>query len=879
MLLSENRPEWPMAFFGVLRAGGVVVPVDADASAAEVANLAKASGARAVILSDEVRDRLGGALAAALDQRGQDPAVVDLAALFAPGPETPALPRLKADTLASVIFTSGTTGTPKGVMLTHRNFTSLTAKLTSVFDLKPAEGVLSVLPLHHTFEFTCGLLTPLAQGAEITYLGELTADALSDALRGGRITAMVGVPALWQTLHRRIEQDLEARGPWARELVHGIMSLNRELRDRTPINLGKLLFLPVHRRLGNVRFLVSGGSALPPEVLEAFQGLGFDLYEGYGLTEAAPVITVSRPGEGAKVGSVGQALPGLEVRISDPDGEGVGEVVARGPSVMQGYFGDTAATEATLEGGWLHTGDLGRLDADGNLYIVGRAKDVIVDAGGKNIYPDEIETLYGEHPYLLELCVVGLAETGSKGERVACLAVPDYEAGEQAGLSRDEVRAQVRAHFRDVGATLPLYRRIKVLHLWDGELPRTATRKVRRPMVVTELGRLERASRATGGKAPPPRREGAAWVTGLVAAVAQKQADQVRPEDKLVDDLGLDSLGLSELGAAVEEAGVRLPEGLEAELQGATVADLARIVAAAPRTSAKTPTKAPVAVGELELPEVVARLGTRALRLGQRAIYEQLLEVRVMGQEHLPTQGSVLVAANHSSHLDMGLVKHALGEQGDRLATLAARDYFFGTPLRRLYFGSFTNLLPMEREGSVRESLRLAGQALHRGHHLLIFPEGTRSTSGEMAPFLPSVGYLALQQKADVLPMYLGGTHDALPKGASLPKRMPLRVAIGPVIPVSVLAAATEGLGRQDTYRLATAIIEDAVCALRDARSKRTPAEIRAGLDGLGETRDARAQRAALDEAEGVAGADRTPDALPDDDAPAAAPHIEELDG
>ncbi len=461
LLAGENQPEWAAAFFGILQAGAVAVPVDAQLSAAEIANLARSSGSRVAILSERVDARLPG-LGEALAAGGAPARVVLLSEALA-GTREGAPPRVSSpDDVASLIFTSGTTGTPKGVLLTHRNFASLVAKLAGVFDLHPGDGLLSVLPLHHTFEFTCGLLVPLSRGAEVEYLDELTADTLGDALEEGHVTALIGVPALWSLLHRRITQELSARPGVVEQAFEALRKVNAQLRDRAGLNLGKLLFWPVHRKLGGrLRILISGGSALSPEVQQAFHEMGFDLYEGYGLTEAAPVLSVSAPGEaGPRGGNVGRPLPGIEIRIHEPDEGGVGEVLARGPNVMLGYFGggegapavDAAATSLGLQDGWLHTGDLGRLDAEGRLVLVGRRKDVIIDANGKNVYPDEIEDLFRAPDLVRELSVVGLPEPD--GEKVAMLIVPEYR-----DRDRTEVRRLCEEHLRKVSATLPFHKR------------------------------------------------------------------------------------------------------------------------------------------------------------------------------------------------------------------------------------------------------------------------------------------------------------------------------------------------------------------------------------------------------------------------------------
>ncbi|MBK6847914.1 MAG: AMP-binding protein [Proteobacteria bacterium] len=397
MLLCENRPEWAMCYFGVIDRGCTCVPVDKQASVAELVNLVRA-GEVAGILLGEGTTATATALRSALTAAGSGVAVWPLADALAPAsadaqqPEAAPRPRLQSDAVASLIFTSGTTGQPKGVMLTQRNFTAMTAELTSVFDLRPTDGLLSVLPLHHTFEFSAGLLLPLAHGAQITYLREMNGEALSGALRSGNITAIVGVPALWELLRRRLRSGVGEHGRWLETLLDRAVKGGGWLREHTPVNPGLLAFWPLHARLGGrLRYLISGGSPLADEVKRFFYGLGLPLLEGYGLTEASPVLTVTRPHQRPVWGSVGQPLPRIELRVLEPDARGVGEVLARGPTVMAGYYGNEGATSGALRDGWLHTGDLGYLDDERNLFLVGRSKDLIVDADGRNVYPDELE--------------------------------------------------------------------------------------------------------------------------------------------------------------------------------------------------------------------------------------------------------------------------------------------------------------------------------------------------------------------------------------------------------------------------------------------------------------------------------------------------------
>jgi long-chain acyl-CoA synthetase len=829
MLLSENRPEWPISYFGILRAGGTAVPVDSSLNESEVVNIARRSEARVLLLSEETAAEMPN-LAELLSQAGVATRVVSLAEAMSGDPQYPdhigpVRHTAAADDVASLIFTSGTTGTPKGVMLTHRNFASLIAKLAGTFAIGVGDGVLSVLPLHHTFEFSAGFLTPFSRGSEVTYIDELTSDKLGEVFETGRVSAMIGVPALWQLLHRKVTQEMASRPPLVEQALKTLMATHGELRNRSSLNLGKLLFWPVHRKFGGkIKFLVSGGSALPDDVHKAFHQLGFNIIEGYGLTEAAPVLAVSETNVNKRQpGTVGKALPGIELRILEPDNDGVGEVLARGPSIMAGYFGDKESTDAVLKEGWLYTGDLGRLDAEGRLYLVGRKKDVIIDANGKNVYPDELEEVYGDHAHIKELSIVGLPDEAG-GEKVACLCVPDY-----LERPREEVRRELEEHFRKKGHEMPFYRRVKVLRFTDMELPRTSSRKVKRKQVVEELKKLDRLV-ASGDKARERVQHAGTggvsdWLYPLIAEVVNRPLADIRPEAHLSGDLGVDSLMLTELSVALEQAGVPLPT-VNDLTHVQTVEDLRKLVLASGRkpsaeTRARDISREAAKHEELEIPvpEPLVTLGRHVVRLGQQAIFGGLFDVKVTGKPFIPQNRNFLVIANHTSHLDMGLVKLVLGEQGQRLTTIAARDYFFDTPLKRAYFENFTDLIPMDRHGSLRESLRMAGSALQQGYNLLIFPEGTRSVTGELLEFKPTLGYLSLTYNVDVLPIYLKGAYAALPKGSMLPKSRELEGHIGPVLKHEMLRAKTQGMSRSESYRYATSLAEDSIKALAAGRA------------------------------------------------------------
>ncbi|HEX8561186.1 MAG TPA: AMP-binding protein [Pyrinomonadaceae bacterium] len=825
LLVSHNAPEWGISYFGVLKAGATCVPVDPESQTDELLNFIRASGATGVIIgekADEQRPDLQEKLIAAglATRLWRYREVFELTDERSEGERVALLPqKVSPNTVASLIFTSGTTGQPKGVMLSHKNLTNMVSMLSSVFEMDTADGILSVLPLYHTFEFSTGFLTPLSRGTQITYLPDLNGEELARAIRNGHVTGMVGVPALWELLHRRIMSRLRERGEWVGSAAEALIKFNSRLRDKTPLNLGSVIFRPIHSGLGGrIRYLISGGSALNEKIKRDMHGLGFTILEGYGLTEASPVLTVTRPQNALNAASVGRPLPGVELRISDPDASGIGEVIARGPNVMLGYYQNEQATQSAIVGRWLHTGDLGRLDEDGNLYLVGRSKEIIVDTNGKNVYPDEVEELYKDSPYVKEIGVVGLPD--GIGEKVAALVVPDYD--HDIGLRRDEVQRRVENHFREVSSSLPFYKRVKSLYFADDELPRTATRKVKRREVVKIIQSLEESKRAgiTERTAPREQHHDADWLLGLVAQVSSRPRAQVSLDSRLAE-LGFDSLMFVELASAIEQAGGALvsPDTLNEVVD---VRELYSVVrrreTAANKRAAEARAEEDARESEKEIyvPTFLRASGNRVIDAAQRALYENVLHAHVEGQSNIPSHTNFIAATNHTSHLDTGLIKYALGEYGRDMVALAAADYFFDNRYKRAYMNNFTNIVPIERSGSLRQSLRHARSFLERGYPALIFPEGTRSMTGQMAEFKSGFAYLALNTRTGILPAYLWGTYEAFPKGSTFLKGREVGARIGRFLPPEELEGLTKGMPRAEAYRLVAALVRHEIENLRD---------------------------------------------------------------
>ena len=829
ILFSNNMPEWGMTYFGILKAGATAIPIDPASSVTEIIAFAKAGEASAIVVSPKLAGE-NPEIAEKLKEAGLEVAVWTFDEVFEIQTEIEETkrnallpPKVHSGAVASLIYTSGTTGTPKAVMLSHKNFVNMISMLSSVLDMDITDGVLSVLPMHHTFEFSAGFLTPFSNGTQITYLNELTAEDLSHTIENGHVTGMVGVPALWEMLHRRIKTRLRERGDWIADLADNVIEFNAWIRDNTPFNLGPIVFFPIHQGMGGkMRYLISGGSALSEKVQKDLHGLGFTVLEGYGLTESSPVLTVARPGNKLLRGSVGKPLPGVEVKIDSPDENGVGEVLARGQNVMLGYYNNEKATDAVLQDRWLKTGDLGKLDEDGNLYIVGRSKDVIIDSNGKNIYPDEIEDLYSKSSFIKEMSVVGLQDDDG-GEKIAALVVPDYEF--DIALTRSEANKKVEEHFREVSAGLPFFKRVKVLHITPFELPRTATRKVKRPEVVEMLQTLEdRAKSKTKTVVEAKGDDNALWIRKIVASVSNRPLSDVVMEDKLAD-LGFDSLMFVELQAAVEDAGGRVAspdtlsevQSVRELLTAVQRVDKSKKLADEPRVEEKKDEE------EIVIPSIVRRVGNAIVDFAQDTLYEGVLDTRTEGEANVPQHTNFIVAPNHTSHIDTGLVKKALGKDvAEQTVAVAAADYWFDTKYKRAYMNNFTTLVPIERTGSLRQSLRHVTQILNEGYNALIFPEGGRQESGQITEFKPIIGYLALNQKIGILPIYIWGTYDAFPKGTIIPKGSSIGAKIGAKVgkflEYDELAKMVEGVPNTEAYRLIAARVQHEIENMRDGK-------------------------------------------------------------
>ena len=485
-LLSPNRPEWAVGYFAVQLAGGVLVPLDVNLKAGELANILTRSRATALV-TDTTQRSVGESLEDLL------PAPVPLLRLDEPTVNEvlpisrwPGAKRGKDD-VALISFSSGTTGKPKGVMLTPGNLTSNAQAALALCDCGPEDVFLSILPLHHMFESTAGLLAPLITGAKVHYLASLNPRVLAETMHREEVTICLMVPALTRLMHKRI-MGTALSFDGLRKLVFRILFGISKAALIFGVRLGGTLFPQVKRRLSpRLRYFVTGGAALDPAIARDLLTLGIELVQGYGLTETSPVTHANRPGSGNRIGTVGPLLSGVEMRLEPVAGasEGEGEILIKGPNVMKGYFGDPELTAEVLRDGWFHTGDIGRVDADGYLTICGRSKNVIVAESGKNIYPEEVEEELAGSDLFKAACVVG-KKNPRGGEDVFAVVVlnPEAEFPEGESARKDTVRAEIN---RICGA-LADYKRVSDFIVWPGEeLPQTTTLKYKKEEIKAAL--------------------------------------------------------------------------------------------------------------------------------------------------------------------------------------------------------------------------------------------------------------------------------------------------------------------------------------------------------------------------------------------------------
>lgn len=482
-LTGKNSPEWAIGFLAILYAGAVVVPIDYQLSTPEIVNLIKAGDTTVAFVDEEkfgeIQKEFPDMPCFAL-AKGVGKYIYDIAP---PQGFTFQRPSVNVKSTAAILFTSGTTGIPKGVMLSHENFVSDCFLAQANLNISHEDVFYALLPIHHSYTMLAVFIESLSVGAELVFGKRMVVKQILSDLKEAKITMFLGVPMLFNKLLAGIMKGVKEKGVFVYAMIRTLMAISGGIKKLTGINPGKKLFhsLLDKASLSSIRICISGGGPLDPKVFRQYNELGIDFVQGYGLTETSPILTLN-PVEHYKETSVGKILPEVEMRIVDPNEDGIGEIVVRGPMVMQGYYKMPEETAQVLsQDGWLKTGDLGKLDNENYLYLAGRIKNLIVTEGGKNVYPEEIENEFQLYDEIDQILVRGYNPNGkSVAEEIEALVYPNQDWISQNHLEPHQVEARIQDIITEVNQKLRSYQKITRTHILREPLEMTTTKKLKR---------------------------------------------------------------------------------------------------------------------------------------------------------------------------------------------------------------------------------------------------------------------------------------------------------------------------------------------------------------------------------------------------------------
>jgi len=491
-VIGENRVQWAVSYLTMACFNYVVVPIDRNLSQNEILNVVHESDAEAVIFSQQYETVFTDTHASlrkvkhfitmdSVARNGKFFSMTELIRSASPAAVSD-LPKVDPSEMGIIIFTSGTLGRAKGVMLSQGNIAANLSAMLSVFPMYPSDRFLSVLPMHHTYECNCGMLCPLYAGSSVHFARGLK--TVTDDLQRVKATILLGVPLLYDKMFKRVHKGIQEKKAVAK-VLNPLIKITDTLQTVGWKGAKKAVFKELHHKFGgSIRYFIAGGAAPDPLVAKGLRDLGFNFIQGYGLTETSPILALNSPYD-FKDNAAGIPLPGVELKIQNPDAEGIGEVYAKGPNVMAGYYKNPAATAEVFDNGWFKTGDLGFIDADGFLHISGRKKNVIISKSGKNVFPEEIEDVLNRSPYIMESLVYG-EEDAKLGEIIAAQVVPDAEAfielSERTGreITKEMIHHIIADEVAKVNDQISGYKQVRRFVVRDQEFQKTTTQKIKR---------------------------------------------------------------------------------------------------------------------------------------------------------------------------------------------------------------------------------------------------------------------------------------------------------------------------------------------------------------------------------------------------------------
>jgi len=730
LIWAPNSPEWIATLLACSLTGVIAVPLDMRVQADFVQHIANETGAKVGIKSKYM----------SIDSDISWWDTEDIPHLVRQIPPIFTEPEIYEDDILEIVYTSGTTAAPKGVILTNKNIVSNIASLSQVLRYEKNWKFLSILPLSHMFEQTVGLFVPLFYGCSITYLKTKKSSAIMQAMQDEKITCIITVPLMLQKLRERILREASNQGK--ERVLQRLLSMAKSF----PNWMRKVLFHSIHQKFGgNLQIFAVGGAPLDQEVEEFWANLGVKVLQGYGLTETSPIVTCNNL-DNPHPNTVGQVLPNQEIKLSEE-----GEIFIKGDNVSPGYYKRPDLHDQYFVDGWYRSGDVGELDGEGFLRIKGRTKNMILTASGMNVYPEDVETELNRIPGVKDSCVLGLEQNGQTIIHAVLL------------LENSETNA--KTIIDSANANLTDHQKIMAYSVWEKQdFPRTPTLKIQRRFVMEALAEKQNEDieeSITPGLSGP--------LLEIIRSVSKVPINELKPEAALGLDLHIDSLSRVELASIIEEVlGVEVDE--DHLTDKTTIAELEDIISSQQTTAGSKFKKWPLLPWAVFVRKLLQLLIFRPLA-------RYYIKLRIMGREKVAKLNHpFLLIANHSSHLDPLVLTLALPWKiRRRLMVAAAADVFEEWDSRgasltdKIVRKTSTflavlglNIFPFQRYAGIKKSLEFTGRSMDKGWSVMIFPEGKLTLSGTMNEFKSGVGLLVKEMGVSVIPSKIQGLYEIM---------------------------------------------------------------------------------------------------------------------
>lgn len=739
-IFSPNRPEWIYSFYGAWDSKSTVVPIDFMAKPEELAYILNDSESKIIFYADETSEVLNEALPLLNFQ----PVLYNFDKIQEPEHETNSDISIEGqkDETAVIIYTSGTTGSPKGVMLSFDNLMANVEAVAQIIPIFTADRpVMVLLPLHHIFPLLGTIVAPLQAGALIALTPSMKSDAILKTLQENKIAITIGVPRLYEAILKGIMTKINAN-----KVAKVLYKVAKTVNSRS---FSQKIFKKVHDSLGgNIMYMVCGGAKLNEDIAIAYKTLGFEMLEGFGMTEAAPMITFTRPNRW-KIGSAGEPMPCTELKFED------GEVLARGRNIMKGYYNRPEETAVTLRDGWLHTGDLGHLDKEGFIHITGRSKDIIVLSNGKNINPEEIEfKLLSLSEYILEIAVF------EKNDTLQCVIYPDIKKMNEANIK--DIENTFNQHLIQIyNSAVSAYKRISKFYIIKEELPKTRLGKVQR-FKLLEL--LEPDNKRKRLKDEPKFEEYVVIKDYLI----ENNRKSVLPDDDFELDLALDSLEKVNFMVFLEKTfGLKLDENVFS--LHPTVEKMAKYMSEAKnKFQVETVRWSEILKEKVDHTLPKSWFTHNLFKNVSKAFFKVYFDIQATGLENLP-KAPFILAPNHQTFFDglfvsMYLNKHMLKNTYFYAKAKHVQNKFVRALANR------NNVIIMDINKDLKVSMQKLAAVLAMNKNVILFPEGTRTEDGSLGEFKKFFAILSLECKTPIVPVSIVGAHKALPKGSLIPR-------------------------------------------------------------------------------------------------------------